>query len=200
MAQTFALALIRFLPNVHACVDRRGVSRSKLSGCWRNRASRPARPMRLSARQTSRRDTPCTPSPWFRKRGGSGKSMLAIGLAIAAMQDGHKVCLLETDPQGTVSNWRRRRTQSEPMVENVIAGFEIEQKLPFLENSGAHRRITSLRASGTANAVRRNARMTALSRGASAAPKFLLDASFQAASGLNFTTVSKRWSQLSQRQ
>ncbi len=70
------------------------------------------------------------------QKGGSGKSTLAIGLAIAAMQDGHKVCLLETDPQGTVSNWRRRRTQSEPMVETVIAGFEIEQKLPLLQHSG----------------------------------------------------------------
>src|SRR6202042_2609685 len=44
------------------------------------------------------------------QKGGSGKSTLAIGLAIAAMQDGQKVCLLETDPQGTVSNWRKRRT------------------------------------------------------------------------------------------
>ena len=52
------------------------------------------------------------------------------------MQDGHKVCLLETDPQGTVSNWRARRTPSEPMVETAIAGFEIERKLPFLEHSG----------------------------------------------------------------
>lgn len=42
------------------------------------------------------------------KKGGTGKSTLAIGLAIAAMQDGHKVCLLEADPQGTVSNWHRR--------------------------------------------------------------------------------------------
>ena len=70
------------------------------------------------------------------QKGGSGKSTLAIGLAVAAMQDGHKVCLLETDPQGTVSNWRARRTPSEPMVETAIAGFEIEQKLPFLEHSG----------------------------------------------------------------
>jgi len=70
------------------------------------------------------------------QKGGSGKSTLAIGLAIAAMQDGHKVCLLETDPQGTVSNWRKRRTQSEPMVEIVSAGYQIDQKLPMLGNSG----------------------------------------------------------------
>ena len=62
--------------------------------------------------------------------------MLAIGLAVAAMQDGHEVCLLKTDPQGTFRIGGRRRTQSEPMVETVIAGFEIEQKLPFLEHSG----------------------------------------------------------------
>jgi chromosome partitioning protein len=70
------------------------------------------------------------------QKGGSGKSTLAIGLAIAAMQDGHRVCLLETDPQGTVSNWRRRRAQSEPIVEVVSADTEIEQRLPLLERDG----------------------------------------------------------------
>jgi chromosome partitioning protein len=70
------------------------------------------------------------------QKGGSGKSTLAIGLAIAAMQDGHKVCLLETDPQGTVSNWRKRRTQSEPVVETASAGFQIDHKLQLLNNSG----------------------------------------------------------------
>ncbi len=70
------------------------------------------------------------------QKGGSGKSTLAIGLAIAAMQDGHKVCLLETDPQGTLSNWRRRRTQNEPAVEIVSAGYQIEQKLPLLDAGG----------------------------------------------------------------
>jgi chromosome partitioning protein len=70
------------------------------------------------------------------QKGGSGKSTLAIGLAIAAMQDGQKVCLLDTDPQGTVSNWRRRRSQSEPLVETVSAGFEIEHILSSLERSG----------------------------------------------------------------
>jgi chromosome partitioning protein len=70
------------------------------------------------------------------QKGGSGKSTLAIGLAIAAMQDGHKVCLLETDPQGTVSNWRRRRTQSEPIVQTIGAESEIGERLSLLEQSG----------------------------------------------------------------
>jgi chromosome partitioning protein len=70
------------------------------------------------------------------KKGGTGKSTLAIGLATAALADGHKVCLLETDPQGTISHWRRRRTQAEPVVETVNDGAEIARRLPFLANCG----------------------------------------------------------------
>ncbi len=70
------------------------------------------------------------------QKGGTGKSTLAIGLAIAAMQDGHKVCLLEADPQGTVSNWRRRRRQAEPVVESITDGYELAQRLPFLDHCG----------------------------------------------------------------
>ena len=43
------------------------------------------------------------------QKGGSGKSTLAIGLALAAKQAGFTVRLIETDPQGTLSNWLRRR-------------------------------------------------------------------------------------------
>src|SRR5216683_924332 len=53
------------------------------------------------------------------QKGGSGKSTLAIGLAVAAMQDGHIVRLIETDPQGTISNWKRRRSNAEPLVESI---------------------------------------------------------------------------------
>lgn len=40
------------------------------------------------------------------QKGGSGKSTLAIGLALAAIQAGHTVRLIETDSQGTLSNWQ----------------------------------------------------------------------------------------------
>jgi hypothetical protein len=36
------------------------------------------------------------------QKGGTGKSSLAIGLAVAAMQNGHVVRMIETDRQGTV--------------------------------------------------------------------------------------------------
>jgi chromosome partitioning protein len=70
------------------------------------------------------------------RKGGTGKSTLAVGLAIAAMAEGHKVCLLEADPLGTVSNWRRRRTQEEPLVETVNDGYELAQCVPFLARRG----------------------------------------------------------------
>ena len=53
------------------------------------------------------------------QKGGSGKSTLAIGLALAAMQAGHTVRLIETDSQGTLSNWQSRRIYAEPLVEPV---------------------------------------------------------------------------------
>ena len=53
------------------------------------------------------------------QKGGSGKSTLAIGLALAAKQAGFTVRLIETDPQGTLSNWQRRRNNDDVVVERV---------------------------------------------------------------------------------
>jgi chromosome partitioning protein len=71
------------------------------------------------------------------QKGGSGKSTLAIGLALAAKQAGHNVRLLETDPQGTLSNWQRRRGRAEPIVEQAYDALDIEQRLYALEQDGA---------------------------------------------------------------
>jgi chromosome partitioning protein len=70
------------------------------------------------------------------QKGGSGKSTLAIGLALAAVQAGHTVRLIETDPQGTLSNWQRRRIHAESIVEPVYVAGEIEQRLQSLDRSG----------------------------------------------------------------
>jgi chromosome partitioning protein len=70
------------------------------------------------------------------QKGGSGKSTLAVGLALAAIQAGHRVRLIETDPQGTLSNWQSRRTSAEPVVEPVYGAGEIEQRLQSLDQSG----------------------------------------------------------------
>jgi chromosome partitioning protein len=70
------------------------------------------------------------------QKGGSGKSTLAIGLALAAIQAGHTVRLIETDSQGTLSNWQSRRIFAEPIVEPVYSAGDIEQRLQDLARSG----------------------------------------------------------------
>ena len=69
------------------------------------------------------------------QKGGSGKSTLAIGLAVAAMARGHRVAVIDTDQQGTVSNWARRRTLPEPRIERADNSVEIDRALRMLRNS-----------------------------------------------------------------
>lgn len=70
------------------------------------------------------------------QKGGSGKSTLAIGLALAAKDAGHTVRLIETDPQGTLSNWQSRRGIAEPMVETIYNVGRIEGRLEALARGG----------------------------------------------------------------
>ena len=70
------------------------------------------------------------------QKGGSGKSTLAIGLAVAAIADGHRVGIIETDQQGTVSNWGQRRTLLEPHIERAGSSMEIERALLVLKRDG----------------------------------------------------------------
>jgi chromosome partitioning protein len=70
------------------------------------------------------------------QKGGTGKSSLAIGLAVAAMQRGHRVRLIETDRQGTLANWRRRRQAAEPVVEAITGAGDLERRLHVFDRSG----------------------------------------------------------------
>src|SRR6185312_1507261 len=70
------------------------------------------------------------------QKGGSGKSTLAIGLALAARQTGHTVRLIETDPQGTLSRWQRRRGIADLLVETVYDADQIESRLQSLGRGG----------------------------------------------------------------
>ena len=70
------------------------------------------------------------------QKGGSGKSTLAISLALAAIRAGHNVRVIETDSQGTLSNWKRRRPYAAPIVEPIYAAREVEQRLQSLDGKG----------------------------------------------------------------
>ena len=85
------------------------------------------------------------------QKGGSGKSTLAIGLALAAIQAGHTVRLIETDSQGTLSNWQSRRPYAEPIVEPVYAAGDVEQRLQSLDRDGVT--LTIIDTAGGVNAA-----------------------------------------------
>lgn len=70
------------------------------------------------------------------QKGGSGKSTLAIGLAMAAREAGHNVRLIDTDQQGTLTNWQRRRGSADVLVETVHKGRELESRLQALAEAG----------------------------------------------------------------
>jgi chromosome partitioning protein len=54
-------------------------------------------------------------------KGGTGKSTVAIHLAVAASQAKRRVMLLDTDPQATAARWKRQRQATEPTVMGAAA-------------------------------------------------------------------------------
>ena len=52
-------------------------------------------------------------------KGGVGKSTLTINLATAAMEDGHKVGIIDLDPQSSLSEWSDRRETEQPFVSDA---------------------------------------------------------------------------------
>jgi chromosome partitioning protein len=70
------------------------------------------------------------------QKGGCGKSTLAIGLAIAAIDAGQRVGMIDADPQGTISNWGRRRTNPKPRIECADSGMAVERAILHLRSDG----------------------------------------------------------------
>jgi hypothetical protein len=70
------------------------------------------------------------------QKGGTGKSTLCIGLAVAAVEDGERVFMVETDRQGTISNWAAPRANPEPVVQPIAHRFQLERALQTLERKG----------------------------------------------------------------
>ena len=52
-------------------------------------------------------------------KGGVGKSTLTINLAAAAIEDGHKVGIIDLDPQSSLSEWSDRREAEQPFVSDA---------------------------------------------------------------------------------
>jgi chromosome partitioning protein len=70
------------------------------------------------------------------QKGGTGKSMLALNLAIAAEQSGEKVALIDLDKQGTIANWYGTRTTESPPVINHEQVGDLGSALDRLDAAG----------------------------------------------------------------
>jgi chromosome partitioning protein len=55
------------------------------------------------------------------QKGGSGKTTLALHIAVAALEDRARVLLVDTDPQQSAAAWRGARQAVEPMLLTVPA-------------------------------------------------------------------------------
>lgn len=54
------------------------------------------------------------------QKGGSGKTTLAVHLAVAAAEDGKQVALVDTDPQASAYAWERVRENDQPPVPKLL--------------------------------------------------------------------------------
>ncbi|PSC02688.1 cobyrinic acid a,c-diamide synthase [Alsobacter soli] len=53
------------------------------------------------------------------QKGGTGKSSLAVSMAVAAQERGLKVYVIDLDPQGTAKSWYERREAPSPEVATI---------------------------------------------------------------------------------
>ncbi len=71
------------------------------------------------------------------QKGGSGKSTLCIGLAVAAAQTGASVCILDMDRQASIADWATLRTSPAPNVARADS-TELGVLLTRLAGGGCH--------------------------------------------------------------
>jgi chromosome partitioning protein len=64
------------------------------------------------------------------QKGGAGKSTLASSLAVAAHESGERVCLIDMDPQASLTAWGKTRGESDIPVVAISPG-----KLPATLNA-----------------------------------------------------------------
>ena len=69
------------------------------------------------------------------QKGGTGKSSLAVSLAVAAAESGLQVVVLDIDPQGTTGEWYKRRT-AEALEVHSLPWTYLSSRLYTLDRQG----------------------------------------------------------------
>lgn len=70
------------------------------------------------------------------QKGGTGKTTVALGLAVAAFRAGKVVAVIDLDPQASAANWKDRRTEENPAVVSAQSS-RLKQTLITAEEMGA---------------------------------------------------------------
>jgi chromosome partitioning protein len=70
------------------------------------------------------------------QKGGSGKTTVALGVAVAAAKVGETVVVIDLDPQTNAANWQDRRNAENPVVLSVQAS-RLRQTLDTARANGA---------------------------------------------------------------
>jgi chromosome partitioning protein len=86
------------------------------------------------------------------RKGGSGKTTLAIHLAVMAQAGGRRVLLIDADPQGSAAAWWRARPDATPELEAVTPD-KLNDLLDTARNSGVDFAVIDTRPSVEADAA-----------------------------------------------
>ena len=71
------------------------------------------------------------------QKGGTGKTTLALSMAVAAQRAGRTVAIIDLDPQASASNWGDRRKANQPAIVSAQPA-RLPQILEAAEESGAN--------------------------------------------------------------
>lgn len=81
------------------------------------------------------------------QKGGTGKTTVAVGLAVASFLAGKVAVVIDLDPQASATNWKDRRDEDNPAVvsaqasrlkQTIAAAEELGAEIVIIDTAGRH--------------------------------------------------------------